>query len=315
VGEGGDAPWAGDGQPQDGWPPGAPGGHRPGPPGALRELIFPESSAGPYPGPVRRRLPGIDEDSLLRASPGPATDAWLAEGAATGDADAFGQLYRRHLPAARWAAQGLTGSSHDAADAANAAAVRVYEALAGGRLQDGARFRSYFLVASRHAALDQLRRSGRVSPTDRVDDLDSPCATEPLDQALADLDARLVSRAFRQLPERWQMVLWLTAVEGVPVKEAAGLLGLSASGVAQLALRARAGLRRAFVQAHVDISGVARECAFAVERLGPYATGASPARDTAKIDQHLAACPTCRGRLEQLEELGWKAPLPGERAA
>lgn len=235
--------------------------------------------------------------------------------AATGDADAFGQLYRRHLGAARWAAQSLTGSTHDAADAANEAAVRVFEALARGRLRDASRFRSYFLVASRHAALDQLRLSGRVSPTDRVDDLDAVALTEPLDHALGALDASLVSRAFRELPHRWQVVLWLTAVEGVPVKEAAAVLGLSPNGVAQLALRARAGLRRAFVQAHVDTTGVPGECAFAVERLGPYATGAAPARDTAKIDQHLAACPACRGRLAQLEELGWKAPLPGERAA
>jgi hypothetical protein len=42
---------------------------------------------------------------------------------------------------------------------------------------------------------------------------------------------------------------------------------------------------------------------FTVERLGAYAGNALAARDTAKVDQHLAGCTACRDRLAELDDL------------
>jgi hypothetical protein len=117
-------------------------------------------------------------------------------------------------------------------------------------------------------------------------------------------ETALVSQAFADLPERWRSVLWLTEVEGMAPREAAEVLGLSANGAAQLAVRARAGLRERYLQAHVAAGTTSSECRFTLERLGAYVGGALSARDLAKVDQHLAGCEECRARRDELEEVG-----------
>ena len=232
------------------------------------------------------------------------SDAALAVAAATGDTKAFEALYRRHAEAAWRVASAVAGNPDDAADAVSDAFTRVLSALEAGRLNDGARFRPYLLSATRNAAVDFHRRSGRLRPTDRLELLDHPAtdrtATERVDDRQ---DATYVAQAFRGLPERWRSVLWLVEVEGVPPREAAALLGLSANNIAQLALRARVGLRERFVQAHLR-EAIDDGCRFCVGRLGGYVVGTLSPRDLTKVDQHLAGCEDCRERAAQLEDLG-----------
>ncbi|HEX9530393.1 MAG TPA: zf-HC2 domain-containing protein, partial [Acidimicrobiales bacterium] len=75
------------------------------------------------------------------------------------------------------------------------------------------------------------------------------------------------------------------------------------NGAAQLAVRARAGLRERFLQAHLQ-GPVEEQCRFTVERLGAYVGGGLAAREIAKVDQHLASCDACRARQAELEDLG-----------
>ena len=237
---------------------------------------------------------------LLSLSP----DADLAHDAAAGGAAAFEELYRRHARAAWQAAFAVTGNADDAADAANEAYARVLQALPSGRLRDGARFRPYVLAAARNAAIDSLRRSGRGRPTDNTEDLDRVVGAGPPEQLVEAVDSDLVARALRRLPERWRTVLWLTEVEGLTGKEAALRLGLSPNGVAQLAVRARAGLRESFLQAHLAEGEAPVACRFTVEHLAAYVSGSCSGRDVAKIDQHLAGCTSCSGRLAELRDVG-----------
>ncbi|MEO6121169.1 MAG: sigma-70 family RNA polymerase sigma factor, partial [Acidimicrobiales bacterium] len=247
-------------------------------------------------------------------------DAQLTARAAGGDVGAFDELYRRHVDAAWRVAQAVTGNSHDAADAVSDAFTRVFQALAT-RLKDGDHFRPYLLTSTRNAAIDVLRRNGRTSPTE-ADEMDRPAlGNEPADLIVGEADSTMVTNAFRSLPERWRSVLWLTEVEGVPPREAAGMLGLSPNGVAQLAVRARAGLRERYLQAHLGSGEVPAECRSTVERLGAYAAGGLAPRDVAKVDQHLAGCAACTGRHAQLAEIGPSLlrrvalPLPASLAA
>lgn len=231
------------------------------------------------------------------------SDAALAAAAAIGDRRAFETLYRRHAAAAWRVASAVAANPDDAADAVSDAFTRVLTALEAGRLKDSARFRSYLLSATRNAAVDLHRRTGRLRPTDRLDQLDTPSRTRSATERVDDRqDATFVAEAFRGLPERWRSVLWLTEVEGIPAREAATLLGLSANNVAQLALRARAGLRERYVQAHLR-APVDPDCRFCVERLGGYVMGTLAPRDLAKVDQHLAGCAPCRGRAAELDDL------------
>ncbi|MHB1911573.1 MAG: zf-HC2 domain-containing protein, partial [Acidimicrobiales bacterium] len=105
------------------------------------------------------------------------------------------------------------------------------------------------------------------------------------------------------LPERWRSVLWLTEVEDMSAAEVAMLMGVSANNAAQLAVRARAGLRQRFLQAHVREEAEGR-CSFTLDRLGAYVGGALAPRDLAKVDQHLAGCASCRAVKEELADLG-----------
>lgn len=238
------------------------------------------------------------------------SDAALAERAAAGDREAFEELYRRHSRTAMRVAYRVTGNIHDASDAVSDAFARVMQALPAGRLTDASRFRSYLLTATRHAAVDVLRRAGRSIPSDHETE---PAETTagPSELLMDKADNALVAAAFRALPERWRSVLWLTEVEGVPAREAAGMLGVSANGVAQLAVRARAGLRERYLQAH--LTAVDGECHETVSRLGAYVGGALGARELSRVDQHLASCDECGTRATDLHEIGTtlrKAALP-----
>ena len=231
-------------------------------------------------------------------------DNVLVNRAAEGDSRCFEELYRRHAPAAWRVAYAVAGNPDDAADAVSDAFTRVFQVLPEGRPQAAEAFRPYLLAATRNAALDGLRRQGRLTPTSSVEHLEkvNP-ADQAADQVLDSVDSNLVAVAFRSLPERWRSVLWLTEVEGIPAREAAPMLGVSANGLAQLAVRARAGLRQRFLQAHLR-APVARACQFPVDKLGAYIAGGLSPRETAKVDQHLAGCADCRQQVEELEDLG-----------
>lgn len=230
------------------------------------------------------------------------SDAVLVERVLAGFDDAFDELYRRHADAAWRLGQAVTGNIHDASDAVSEAFARVLQAVRAGKLADGAAFRAYLMSATRNAALDGLRKHHRVHPAEGLEALPTLSPT-PAESASHAVDAGLVAEAFRNLPERWRSVLWLTEVEGVATKDAADQLGLSPNGTAQLAVRARAGLRDRYLQAHVK--GDAKPaCRFTVDRLGAYVGGSISPRDLAKVDQHLAGCADCRARKDELSELG-----------
>src|SRR5690606_6582715 len=95
-------------------------------------------------------------------------------------------------------------------------------------------------------------------------------------------------------PERWQAVLWYAEVEAMKPAAIAPLLGVSPNGVSALLLRAREGLRDAYVVAHLGEVGEARpECQWTATRLGGHVRGTLARRDRRKVGSHLRECPDC----------------------
>ena len=130
--------------------------------------------------------------------------------------------------------------------------------------------------------------------------LDLRLAVEPEDHT----DEGLVLRAFQELPERWQLVLWHTEIEGQPPAAVAPLLGLSPNATAALAVRAREGLRQAYLQAHLQ-SRPAESCRFSVEHLGSFVRDGLGKRDNAKVEAHLGrlrGVPRAAGRPRLAEQ-------------
>lgn len=229
----------------------------------------------------------------------PKADADLILSARGGDDAAFSELYHRHLGAARAAARSLVRSRSDADDLVSEAFTRVLRALRKGGGPEVA-FRPYLLTAVRNAFYDRSRKDGRVEVRDEVpEDLDAVLVARA---AMAGEDKELVARAFANLPERWQTVLWHTEVEGRPPAEVAPMLGIAPNAVAALAYRAREGLREAYLQAHLQIEPPAG-CKETRGRLGGYVRDSLSNRDRAKVEAHLDGCVPCKAVLVELREV------------
>ncbi|HVE94193.1 MAG TPA: sigma-70 family RNA polymerase sigma factor [Acidimicrobiales bacterium] len=232
-------------------------------------------------------------------------DNALLHHAVAGDSAAFDELYRRHAESALRVAYAVLTNKDDAADAVSEAFIKVLRVVQEGRFPPGVAFRPYLLVAARNSALDIGRgrtRQQRTVEKDQPSAVSGAASPASADFVLDGVDAQFVASAFAKLPERWRSVLWLTEVEGVPAREAAPILGLSANGVAQLAVRARNGLRNAYLQVHLQ-GHVDEACKPFVADLGAYVGGALTAREIAKVDQHIAGCDACRDRRDELEDL------------
>ncbi len=231
----------------------------------------------------------------------PATDVEADEAlvarARSGDRAAYAELWSRHHRSAVRVARQFT--SIDAYDLVSEAYARIYQRILAGGGPTGA-FRPYLYTTVRNLASSWGGASHEVS-VERIEDLEHPDAVA--DPAARALDRTLTTRAFKSLPERWQTVLWYTEVEGMDPHEVAPLLGLTANGVAALSYRAREGLRKGWLQAHVAHTGATDACAWTVARLGDYTRHGLSRRERAKVDEHLAGCASCAAACEEVDEV------------
>jgi RNA polymerase sigma factor (sigma-70 family) len=239
---------------------------------------------------------------------GPA-DAELISAVRGGDVDAYGELFRRHVDAARRLARGLV-SGPDVDDLVSEAFAKVLTVLQRGGGPDLA-FRAYLLTAVRRLHVDRIRASSRLRPTDDLTPFDPGVPFR--DTAVEGFENAAAARAFASLPERWQLVLWHTEVEGQKPAEIAPLLGISANSVSALAYRAREGLRQAFLSMHAQ-EATDEACALTQDRLGSYVRGGLARRDATRVERHLEECRRCAAVWLELTDInsdiaGLLAPL------
>jgi RNA polymerase sigma factor (sigma-70 family) len=235
-----------------------------------------------------------DQNSKLTTS-----DADLLERARSGDPRAFGELWRRHYRSAARVARQFT-SSIDADDLVSEAYARIYQRVLAGGGPTGA-FRPYLYTTIRNLA-SSWGAASRDIQVDIIDDFEDDRI--PDDPAAWALDRTLTARAFRSLPERWQTVLWYTEVEGMDPHEVAPMMGMTANGVAALSYRAREGLRKAWLQAHVSDASASGECQWAMSRLGEHTRDGLSNRDRERLTAHLAGCARCTIVAEEVDEVG-----------
>src|ERR1700709_282247 len=227
------------------------------------------------------------------------SDEELVANARSGDQGAFAELWRRHYRSGARVARQFT-SSIDADDLVSEAYTRIYQRVLAGGGPTGA-FRPYLYTTIRNLASTWGAKSRDVQGGD-ISDYEDPATID--DPVAIALDRTLTARAFRSLPERWQSVLWYTEVEGMDPHEVAPILGISANGVAALSYRAREGLRKAWLQAHVSEAGVSEACKWAIARLGDNARHSLTAREQEKLSDHLKTCTKCAIVSEEVNEVG-----------
>lgn len=232
-----------------------------------------------------------------------ADDSDLLAAARSGSAEAYGELWRRHLSAAYAVASRYRGRMSPEDIVAEASA-RVLGLLRDGKgPQDN--FRSYFLSTVRTVAVDHARRDLRVVPAPG-DDLEA--LSEPVIEDFPGdgIDADLVREAFAGLSERDQRVLWHTTVEGEAPRTLAPVLGMTANAVSASAMRAREALRAQYLDVHAGRRAKAAdsdECRWTFDHLGAYARGRLPKRQTERVRQHVAQCPHAAAVAAELTEI------------
>jgi RNA polymerase sigma factor (sigma-70 family) len=225
-----------------------------------------------------------------------STDAELLDQARNGDEAAFTELYVRHQPAALRLARNYRRSG-DPDDLVNGSFERVLGALRRGAGPTES-FRAYLFVTLRRLAAERGDRPADES----LDNVPEPITDAARSPELAQADREMITRAFESLPDRWQSVLWHTAVEGRRPAELAGVLGVSANAAAAMAYRAREKLRQAYLQAHLLASPAPDHEPYR-SQLGAYVRHGLSKRDEAAVKKHLDRCESCRALLAELDDV------------
>lgn len=226
------------------------------------------------------------------------SDAELISAVRAGDVTAYGELFARHVDAARRLARQLVPGP-DVDDLVSESFAKVLGVLQRGGGPDLA-FRAYLLTAVRRVHVDRIRASSRLHTTDDLAPFDPGVPFR--DTAVESFESAAAARAFASLPERWQLVLWHTEVEEHRPAEVAPLLGMTPNAVSALAYRAREGLRQAYLTMHaaeVDDDACERTRA----ELGGYVRGGLARRDAARVEQHLERCRPCASLHLELAEV------------
>ena len=233
------------------------------------------------------------------------TDEDLLVSVRAGERDAYGELWRRHVRVAL-AVAGRYSTIADPEDIVQEAFQAVFTAVCdGGGPTRG--FRPYLARTVRNVAVSISRRR-RAEPvgglTELADRLDVSVPGHDEQSA----DRVVLVKAFQSLPERWRAILWMTEVEDLPVQDAAHRLGIAPNAGAALVRRAREGLRRSWLAAHVGGSERGPECRWVVEHLPLSERGHATPRHQDRIDAHTATCQDCARTATEIAAVARRLP-------
>lgn len=174
------------------------------------------------------------------------SDLQLIQATRMGDPTAFGELFARHYLAGTRYASRFVGRA-DAADVVQETMASILEATHRGAGPEE-NFVAYFRRSLRNTAILMSNRARRELAFEDVEILGA--VREGANGSPHEMvDPRMraaASAALSSLSERWQQILIYTVIQGLAIAEAAPLIGLSSGATAQLAFRARAGLRQAW---------------------------------------------------------------------
>lgn len=238
-----------------------------------------------------------------RVGRGPHADGELLAATRSGDTGAYAELWKRHHRAGLAAAYGMAPHL-DAQDLVSEAFLKILALITDGRGPQGA-FRPYMYRVIRSLASDWS--TPRETPSDQLDMVPDLNIAAPWEDQVFDLNA--AAGAYASLDERWRTVLWYTEVEGMPPREVARIMGISANSVSALASRARAALRSAWVEEHVNRELAAAECAETVKGLQRYQRGKLPAAASRAVAAHLDGCEACTSAAAELSMLNRQLAL------
>jgi len=179
-------------------------------------------------------------DPLDPTSPAVLTDRELMARHVDGDADAFGELFRRHRDRLWAIALRTLGNPDDAADALQDAMVSAFRRAASYRGEAAVTTWLHRVVVN--ACLDRVRREA-IRAADPLPEGDhSERLGTHRDDIAVHLQALDVSAALATLPYEQRASLVLVDMEGYSVDEAAAMLGVASGTIKSRCARGRAKL-------------------------------------------------------------------------
>lgn len=169
----------------------------------------------------------------------------LINGVRDGDSSAMAVLYEQHRGPGLKVARSLMSHPEDAEDVLQEAFAKAVSAIRNGH---GPRenFAPYLSTCVR-SATDSWWKKGSKERLVPTEELHPVVVNDPeLETVLSVFEHEHVAAAMRTLPERWRTVLWHAEVMGSPPRDIAPLLGIEASAVSSLLIRARKDRRAAY---------------------------------------------------------------------
>jgi len=214
------------------------------------------------------------------------TDGELLAAVRAGDSQAYATLYELHNESVRRLARRLCRDAHEADDVVSEVFANTLRAIQrGGGPRD--EFALYALRSVRNTVTKLRTRTDTARAT--------PTELPALDRESTDDSYHLtgdVERAFAELPERFQEVLWTTAVEGRTPTELSGER-LDPSAVASLSQRARRALGRSYLRVCTQRPCRDPECGRVRNHLPGYVQHSAAPATVRRIEAHLAHCREC----------------------
>jgi RNA polymerase sigma-70 factor, ECF subfamily len=174
-------------------------------------------------------------------------DALPSEGSAS---DSFRALVEEHSPMVFRLAYRMTGNASDAEDVVQETFLKAHRSLGG--FDERARFGTWIYRIAVNAAIDLIRRRGRLAatahrtPEDEMQLVETIASTDPLPDRLA-LSGQIqssVAAALTQLSERERAAFVLRHMEGMPIERISEILKIGPNAVKQTVFRAVQKLRR-----------------------------------------------------------------------
>ncbi|NUR60891.1 MAG: RNA polymerase sigma factor SigM [Catenulispora sp.] len=165
-------------------------------------------------------------------------DRTLLSRHAAGDAEAFGELFRRHRDRLWSVALRTLGDPEEAADALQDAMLSAYRAA--GSFRGDAAVTTWLHRVVVNACLDRIRRRN-TRPTVPLPEVETEARLPGPTDDIANTDLRLaLTSALATLSEEQRVALVLVDVEGYSVEETARVLGVATGTVKSRCARARA---------------------------------------------------------------------------
>lgn len=237
-------------------------------------------------------------EASFSVDPAMAPDEDLVRGVEANDSAAVEELYRRHAPGAKNYAKSLVRNGFDADDVFSEAFFKVVRAIQRGKGPTGP-FRPYLLRAVRTCAADHWDAQSRQDLVRDPEEL--PADDQGYEYVLNENDRNLAGAAFASLPVRWQTVLWHLDVEGDPPRRVAPLLGIEPNAVSAVAVRARRGLRKAYLEAYT-VSAIDEECKPVLPLLVKSVLQDLTSAESTRLRKHLDGCPKCTMAAGELQD-------------